>query len=182
MGLIMLPALFFVEDNFEDLEFFYPKIRLEEEGFFTFVVGPEKNKTYFSKHNYPIVSELSFKECEEKDFSALVIPGGFAPDKIRRHKEALNLVRSFDAKKKPIAFICHGGWVLISAGILDKRRVTGTFAIKDDLENAGAIFEDKALVIDDHLISSRSPKDLPFFGKAIVKTILKKGSAQYKVS
>jgi protease I len=170
----MLPVLFFVEDNFEDLELFYPKIRLEEEQILTFIAGPEKNKTYYSKHRYPIVSDLSFQDCEEKDYSALVIPGGFAPDRIRRHIKALELVQLFHKSKKPIAFICHGGSVAISAKILNKKKVTGTYAIKDDLENAGAHFEDKAIVIDHNLISSRTPKDLPVFAKALLKLLQKK--------
>ena len=169
----MLPVLFFVEDNFDELELFYPKIRLEEEGFSTCISGPKTKKTYFSKHKLPLVSDCSFEDCEEKDFSALVIPGGFSPDRIRRYEKALTLTRDFDKNKKPIAFICHGGWVPISAKILKGKKVTATIAIKDDLENAGAIFEDKGLVVDNHLISSRSPKDLNLFGKAIVTALSK---------
>lgn len=169
----MLPVLFFIEDNYEELELHYPKIRLEEEGYDTFLAGPVAKKIYLGKHKYPATSDLSFKECNEKDFSALVICGGFAPDRIRRYKEALDLTKAFYKSNKPIAFICHGGWVPISAKILKGKKVTSTLAIKDDLENAGAIFEDKAIVIDGNLISSRTPKDLSIFVKGLIKTLRK---------
>jgi protease I len=170
----MLPILFFVEDNYEELELHYPKIRLEEEGYDTFIAGPIAGKTYFGKHKYPVKAELSFADCQEKDFSALVIAGGFSPDRIRRDQHALELTQAFNKNSKPIAFICHGGWVPISAKILKGKKVTSTLAIKDDLENAGALFEDKAIVINDNLISSRTPKDLPFFVKGILKVLKSK--------
>lgn len=167
----MLPVLFFIEDNYEELEFHYPKIRLEEEGFDTFIAAPVANRTYYGKHKYPVKAEISLSSCNEKDFSALVICGGFSPDKLRRDQHVLELTKAFHKSNKPIAFICHGGWVPISAKILKGKRVTSSMAIKDDLENAGAIFEDKALVIDKNLISSRSPKDLPYFAKGILTAL-----------
>lgn len=172
----MLPILFFIEDNYEELELHYPKIRLEEEGYHTILAGPVAHKTYLGKHKYPATSDLSFDECHEKDFAGLVICGGFSPDRIRRYEKALELTRSFHKNGKPIAFICHGGWVPISAKILKGKKVTSTIAIKDDLENAGAIFEDKALVIDNNLISSRTPKDLHLFAKGIIKVLQSNGN------
>ncbi|MES2272655.1 MAG: type 1 glutamine amidotransferase domain-containing protein [Chlamydiota bacterium] len=167
----MRSILIFVDDIYEDLELWYPKIRLEEAGFKTIVSGPEAGKTYSGKHGYPCKAEISFDAAQSHAFAGLVIPGGYAPDKIRRHKKALELVREMDSAKKMIAFICHAGWVPISAQILKGKKVTGFSAIKDDLVNAGAHFSDQAVVVDGHLISSRTPADLPSFCKAMLELL-----------
>ncbi|MCB1107535.1 MAG: type 1 glutamine amidotransferase [Chlamydiia bacterium] len=160
-----------VHEIFEDLELMYPVIRMQEGGLEVVIAGEEKGKTYHGKHGYPCKSDVSFSDIEEDQFSAVLIPGGFAPDKLRRLPDVIHIVQEMDRAKKVIAFICHGGWVPISAKILKGKKVTGTTAIKDDLENAGAIWEDQELVIDGHLISSRTPADLPVFGKAIVEAL-----------
>ena len=160
-------VLVFVEQLYEDLELWYPKIRLIEAGMDVVVAGPEKI-TYAGKNGYPCKADQTLAEAHEKDFDALVIPGGFAPDKLRRIPKVLELVREFDKAGKPIAMICHAGWVPISAKILKGRKVTGVSAIKDDLENAGATFLDQAVVVDGHIISSRTPADLPDFCRAIL--------------
>ena len=169
----MRSVLLFVDDIYEDLELWYPKIRMEEAGFKTAVAGPEAGKTYAGKHGYPCKAELSFDQVQASSFAGLIIPGGFAPDKIRRHAKALEIVRQMNDAKKTIAFICHAGWVLISAKVLKGKQVTGFSAIKDDLENAGAHYVDKAVVVDGNLISSRSPSDLPHFCKAILEHLEK---------
>lgn len=163
--------LIFVDKTYEDLELWYPKIRMEEAGFKTVTAGPKAGETHLAKHGYPCIAEASYDEIQAKDFEALIIPGGFSPDKIRRSQKALEIVREMNEAKKPVAFICHGGWVPISAKILAGKNVTGAVAIKDDLENAGAKFLDEPVVVDDNLISSRSPKDLPDFCKAILKRL-----------
>ncbi len=167
----MRSILIFVHEIYEDLELWYPKIRLEEAGFKTIIAGPEAGKVYMGKHGYPCKSDISFDQMDPKAFAGLVIPGGFAPDKLRRIPKVLSTVQQMHADKKPIAFICHAGWVPISAKILKNRNVTGVSAIKDDLENAGAHFSDRAVVVDENLISSRTPSDLPDFCKALLKAL-----------
>ncbi len=163
-------VLVLVEQVYEDLELWYPKIRLQEEGFEVVVAGPER-ALYTGKHGYPCRADRSFAEVRAAEFDALVIPGGFAPDKLRRIPQVLDLVREFDRDRKPIAMICHAGWVPISAKILKGRKVTGVSAIRDDLENAGATFLDQSVVTDGHLISSRTPADLPDFCKALLAAL-----------
>ncbi|MBF5059214.1 type 1 glutamine amidotransferase domain-containing protein [Candidatus Neptunochlamydia vexilliferae] len=163
-------CLVLVHDIFEDSELLYPVIRMQEEGIEVVIAGEEK-RTYLGKHGYPSKSAITFKEMEAGEFDGVFIPGGFSPDKLRRVPEVLKLVQEMDQAEKMIAFICHGGWVPISAKILKGRAATGTVAIKDDLENAGAIWKDEPVVIDGNLISSRTPKDLPPFGKAIVEAL-----------
>lgn len=165
----MRSVLVFVDEIYEDLELWYPKIRLEEAGFKTVVAGNEAGKIYAGKHGYPCKADAAFDSIDPQAFTGLVIPGGYAPDKIRRIPKALEIVRKMNEAKKMIAFICHAGWVPISAKILKGRHVTSFFAIKDDLENAGAIFSDKAVVVDGNLITSRTPADLPVFCKAMLE-------------
>lgn len=169
----MRSILIFVEDIYEDLELWYPKIRMNEAGFKTVIAGPEAGKTHLGKHGYPCKAEVSFDQVQIDSFIGLIIPGGYAPDKMRRSSKALEIVKQMNSAKKPIAFICHAGWVPISAKILKGKNVTGFSAIKDDLENAGAHYEDKAVVVDGHLISSRTPADLPQFCKAILEILEK---------
>ncbi|TMQ68581.1 MAG: type 1 glutamine amidotransferase [Candidatus Eisenbacteria bacterium] len=163
-------VLVLVEHHYEDLELWYPKLRLMEEGMEVVVAGPEKI-VYPGKNGYPCKADRSLDEVRASDFDALVIPGGWAPDKLRRNSVVLELVREFDRDHKPIAMICHAGWVPISARILKGRKVTGVSAIKDDLENAGATFLDQSVVVDGHLISSRTPADLPDFCKALITAL-----------
>jgi len=167
----MKKILILVDDLYEDLEFWYPRIRLEEAGFHVIVAGPQAAHGYKGKHGYPCSSDISFKEIKPQEFAGVVIPGGYAPDRIRRHSEALHAVKDINAAKKCIAFICHGGWVPISAHIVKGRKLTGFSAIKDDLENAGAHFVDERVVIDGNFVTSRSPADLPFFLRGILQVL-----------
>ena len=164
----MKRILCLVDHVYEDLELWYPKIRLEEAGWQVVVAGPEAGVTYAGKHGYPCTSDTAIGAMQASDFDGLLLPGGFAPDKLRRDPHVLDLTRAFDAGEKLIAFICHSGWIPISAGILRGRKATGTVGIKDDLVNAGAEWVDAPLVVDGHLVSSRTPVDLHVFGKALV--------------
>jgi protease I len=163
--------LMFVEDIYEDLELWYPKLRLTEAGAHVTVAGPEMGKKYKGKNGYPCQSDAAITDMEAADFHGVVIPGGFMPDKLRRDAKVLALVREFDKAKKLVAAICHGGWIPISAGVYRGVRVTGSPGIKDDLTNAGAIWEDASVVIDRHFVSSRKPDDLPDFCRGILKVM-----------
>ena len=159
--------LTFVDDIYEDLELWYPKLRCEEAGFGMKLAATEL-KTYKGKHGYPAKSDLLLRDSNSRDFCGLLVPGGFMPDKLRRDEKVLALTREFFDQGKLVAFICHGGWIPISAKILKGRHATGSLGIKDDLENAGAIWVNEAVVVDGNLISSRTPLDLAPFGRAMV--------------
>ena len=161
-------VLAFLDDIYEDLELWYPKLRLEEAGYSLKCTAPEI-KTYAGKHGYPAASDLLLKDTRSEDFCGLLVPGGFMPDKLRRDPKVLSLTREFFERGQLVAFICHGGWIPISAKILTGKRVTGSRGIKDDLENAGGIWVDEPVVADGNLISSRTPRDLAPFGAAMVK-------------
>jgi protease I len=160
--------LAFLDDIYEDLELWYPKLRLEESGYAMKCAAPEI-KIYSGKHGYPAQSDLLLRDARSENFCGLLVPGGFMPDKLRRDKKVLSLTREFFEQGKLVAFICHGGWIPISAKILKDKHVTGSLGIKDDLENAGGIWVNKPVVVDGNLISSRTPKDLAAFGNAMVK-------------
>jgi protease I len=162
--------LFFAGPLYEDLELWYPKIRLEEEGASTLVAGTGE-KTYQGKRGYPLTVDANVDEIEAGEFDGLVIPGGYAPDIMRRSQKLLRLTREIYQAGKPVAFICHAGWVPISAGIVRGKRGTSVGAIKDDLVNAGMLWEDSPVVVDGNLISSRTPADLPQFCKAIIAAL-----------
>ena len=139
------------------------------------VAGPKSDVLYNGKHGYPCVSDAAIDQMNEADFDALVVPGGFMPDKLRRDKVVLDLVRAFDQAQKPIAAICHGGWIPISAGVYKGVTVTGSPGIKDDLINAGAVYEDAEVIVDRHHVSSRRPDDLPAFCRALIAVMVKPG-------
>jgi protease I len=163
--------LVFVEDIYEDLELWYPKLRLIEAGAQVIVAGPKAEAVYEGKNGYPCRSDAAIADMEAGDFDGLVVPGGFMPDKLRRDPKVLSLVRDFSASGKLVAAVCHGGWIPISAGVYRGVRVTGSPGIKDDLINAGAIWEDAAVVIDRHFVSSRKPDDLPEFCRGILEVM-----------
>ena len=169
--------LFFAAPLYEDLELWYPKIRLEEEGASCVVAGLGE-KIYQGKRGYPITPDATVDEVEAADFDALVIPGGYAPDILRRSARVLELTRQIHSAGKPVAFICHAGWVPISAGIVKGRRGTSVGAIKDDLVNAGMLWEDSPVVVDRNLITSRTPADLPHFCKALIAALERDAKTQ----
>ncbi|MGC3970725.1 MAG: type 1 glutamine amidotransferase domain-containing protein [Pirellulales bacterium] len=161
--------LFFVDDIYEDLELWYPKLRMIEAGGVVTVAGPKAGTKYEGKNGYPCTSDAAISEVAADDYCGVVLPGGFMPDKLRRDPQVLQLIRDFDAAGKLVAAICHGGWMAISAGVYKGVRVTGSLGIKDDLVNAGAIWEDAPVVVDRHFVSSRKPDDLPEFCKGILR-------------
>ena len=160
-------VLTFVDDIYEDLELWYPLLRLQEAGYAMRLAAPEI-RTYSGKHGYPATSDLLLADARSQDFCGLLVPGGFMPDKLRRDAKVLALTREFFEQGKLVAFICHGGWIPISAKILKGKRVTGSLGIKDDLENAGGVWINEPVVVDGNLISSRTPRDLAPFAKAMV--------------
>jgi len=165
--------LMFVDDIYEDLELWYPKLRLIEEGSTVVVAGPEAEMVYKGKHGYPCKSDVAIENIDENDFDGLVLAGGFAPDKLRRDPKVLEITRNIHNAGKLVAHICHAGWITISAGIMKGYTCTSTPGIKDDLINAGATWVNKPLVIDRNMVSSRKPDDLPVFCKGIIEVMTK---------
>jgi len=165
--------LFFVDDIYEDLELWYPKIRLIEAGAEVVVAGPQQSGAlYTGKHGYPCVGDVAISDVDDKDFRGLVIPGGFAPDKLRRIERVKKLTRAFMDSGRLVAHICHAGWIPVSAGICRGFRMTSTPGIKDDLVNAGAIWVDEPVVVDRNMVSSRRPDDLPWFMQGIFEFLM----------
>lgn len=161
-----------LENHYQVLEAWYPYLRLRENEISTVFVGPEK-KEYASKEGYPAISEFSVKDVKSGDFDGVIIPGGYAPDILRRNEKIISFVREMNAQKKLVAAICHAGWVLVSAGILKQRKATCFSAIKDDVVNAGAEYYDQDVVVDGNLITSRHPYDLPVFCAEIIRFLKK---------
>jgi protease I len=160
-------VLILVGPEYEDLEVWYPKLRLEEAGYDAPLAGIGE-ATYRGKHGYPCTVDGHAHDYLAVSLVGILAPGGWAPDKLRREKDVLQLVRDVDEDGKMVATICHGPWILISAGIVRGRTLTSTVGIRDDVVNAGATWVDEPVVIDGNIISSRVPKDLPQFGRAMV--------------
>ena len=160
-----------VEDIYQDLEVWYPYLRLKEEGYEVLTVGTGRSKVYKSKYGYEIPEDLSIEDAAKKDFDGVIIPGGYAPDILRRYPPVNAFVKKCFAQGKVVAAICHGGWVLASADVLRGKKATCFFAIKDDMINAGAHYVDEEVVVDGHLITSRKPEDLPAFMKAVLEAL-----------
>lgn len=158
-----------VEQQYQELEVWYPVYRLREAGCQVTLVGPEAGTTYPSKLGYPAKSDKAAKDVKAGDFDGIVVPGGFAPDYIRRNEAMLKLVRDLNEQGKIVAAICHGPWVLCSTPALRGKKATCFFAIKDDVINAGGKYTDEEVVVDGNLITSRKPDDLPAFMIAIMK-------------
>ena len=157
-----------IEDRYQDLEVWYPLLRFKEEGFQVITVEPNGRKNYKGKWGYPIEVDCSIDQVRAEDFEAVIIPGGGAPDHLRKSTKVLEFVKKIFDRGKIVASICHGGWVLASAGICKGKTLTSYIAIKDDMINAGANFVDKEVVRDGNLITSRTPDDLPAFCSQIV--------------
>jgi protease I len=154
---------------FEDTEATYPYYRMIEAGATVELIGSRRDETVTGKHGQPLVTENAAADLVAADLDLLVIAGGYGPDKLRRDEDVKRLVRELDQAGKPIAFICHAGWVPISAGIVAGRRLTSVPAIADDLRNAGAEWEDAEVVVDGNLVTSRRPDDLPAFMRAVIE-------------
>ena len=161
------------ENLYQDLELWVPYYRLKEEGAEVTIVGTGSSQAYTSKHGYPVEVNKEAKEINMSKYDGVVIPGGYAPDMMRRYPEMVKIVKDAHQKGKVIAAICHAGWMLVSAGILKGKKVTGVSAIKDDLVNAGANYVDEEVVRDGNLITSRKPDDLPAFCREMIEALSK---------
>ncbi len=159
------------EEMYQVLEVWYPLLRLKEEGIKTILVGSGTKEIYGSKEGYPAKVDCAIDQIKTSDVDGVIIPGGFAPDFMRRNPKMAEFVRKIYDEGKVVAAICHGGWMLVSAGILKGKRATSFFAIKDDLTAAGAQWVDEEVVVDGNLITSRKPEDLPAFVVEIIKKI-----------
>jgi protease I len=159
------------EQLYEDLELWYPLYRLREAGAEVFVVGTGSADEYGSKHGYPVKVDAEADTVNAAQFDAVIVPGGYAPDYMRRSAAMVRLVREASEQGKIVAAICHAGWMLASAGIARGKTVTGARSIKDDLVNAGAAYVDREVVRDGTLITSRFPADLPAFMREVVKAL-----------
>ncbi|MBI2160593.1 MAG: type 1 glutamine amidotransferase [Candidatus Rokubacteria bacterium] len=159
------------ENMYQEMELWVPYYRLKEEGAEVKVVGAGGAKSYTSKHGYPVNVDVQADQVSAVEFDAVVVPGGYAPDMMRRHAPMVKLVREAAQQGKVVAAICHAGWMLVSAGVLRGRRATSFFSIKDDLVAAGADWVDEEVVVDGNLITSRRPDDLPAFCRAIVAAL-----------
>jgi protease I len=160
----------FIENFYEDLEFWYPKIRMQEAGADVVVVGPDVT-TFHGKKGLPAKSDESIEGVNADNFDALIIPGGYAPDLMRRLPGMVEFVKRMYDQGKIVAAICHAGWMLASADIIKGKKLTSFYSIKDDLVNAGAEWVDQEVVVDKNLITSRNPHDLPAFCKAIINAL-----------
>ena len=164
-------AVVYAENIYENLELHYPRLRLIEAGYEVRVVAPKKGETYTSKEGYPVKSDAEFSEIDAKSVKVLVVPGGFAPDKLRRYKAGNDLVAAVWNAGGVVAYICHAGWVPISAKIVKGKRVTSVPAIKDDLINAGAEWVDERCVVDGKMVTAQAPGDLPAMMAAVLKVL-----------
>lgn len=160
-----------VEQQYQEMEVWYPYYRLKEAGATVVMVGPEAGKTYASKLGYPAKSEKAAKDVSAGDLDGVVIPGGFAPDYFRRDPATVQLVKDVFARGKVVAAICHGPWLLCSTPALRGKRVTCFFSIKDDVTNAGGTYVDEETVVDGNVITARKPDDLPAFMTAVIRTL-----------
>lgn len=174
MSLEQQKVIALVDNDFEDLELWYPVHRVRETGATVHLVGEKANETYVGKYGVPAQADYAFADIDPAEYAAILVPGGWAPDRLRRFSDVLNMVQHMNEQQKPIGHICHAGWVLISAGILAGRKVTSTPGIKDDMVNAGAIWVNEPVVVDGHIISSRRPPDLPVYMKSFVDVLVSK--------
>jgi len=163
------------ENLYQEMELWVPYYRLKEAGAAVKVIGTGSAKSYTSKHGYPVTVDAAADEVKAKDFDAVIIPGGYAPDLMRRSTAMVGLVREAFQQGKVVAAICHAGWMLCSAGILKGKTATCFHAIKDDMVNAGARYVDEEVVVDGNLITSRKPDDIPAFCREIIKALEKAG-------
>ncbi len=167
-----------VEKIYEDLELWYPVLRCREAGMKVSLVGPKAGETYLSKHGYPAKSDVASTDVSAADFDVVIVPGGYAPDHMRRHPSMIALVRDAIIQDKVVGSICHGPWVFCSTKVIKGRRMTGFYAIRDDVENAGGIWEDAACVRDRNIVTSRNPDDLPAFMIGLFEAVRETSKSQ----
>lgn len=171
MALIGKKIALLVADVYQELEVWYPLLRFKEAGAEVVTIGAQAGATYKSKLGYPVKADKSWDDVAAADFDGVIIPGGYAPDHFRRYERAIQLVKEIDGSSKLVAAICHGPWVLCSTGTVRDRKVTSFFSIKDDLLNAGALWQDAEVVVDANLVTSRKPEDLPAFCAACIRML-----------
>lgn len=164
-------VIILAENTYQEMELWVPYYRLKEEGAEVVLVGSGSSRTYTSKHGYPVEVQKEAKEIDVSQYDGVVIPGGYAPDIMRRYPEMVRIVREANEKGKMIAAICHAGWMLVSAGILKGRKATCFISVKDDLVYAGAQYVDAEVVRDGNLVTSRTPNDLPAFCRTMVDVL-----------
>ncbi|BES82280.1 type 1 glutamine amidotransferase domain-containing protein [Pyrodictium abyssi] len=162
--------LFLVGPEFEDIELYYPLYRLQEEGYETIVAGPSRD-TLPGKRGYSVKPDLAFEEVDPGEYAGLVLPGGRGPERIRNNEHVKRIVRGFFEDERPVAAICHGPQVLISAGVLHGRRATSYPGIKDDVINAGAVWLDQPVVVDGNLVTARIPPDMPMWMREYIRLL-----------
>lgn len=164
----------FVDQQYQEMEVWYPYYRLLEAGAEAQFVAAEARKSYPSKTGYPCVSHKSYEEARPEEYDGVIVPGGFAPDFIRRHPASSRFIAQVYRQGKLVGAICHGLWCLCSADVLKGRRCTSFFAIRDDVAHAGGLWEDSGVVVDGNLVSSRKPDDLPAFLKACMQVLARR--------
>lgn len=166
-----------VEDEYQVIELWYPYYRMKEAGAEVKIIGTGRTTQFKSKHGYPANADLAAADAKVGDFDAVIIPGGYAPDLMRRNADMVKFVHDMDGARKPVAAICHAGWMIASAKIVRDRNATCFYSIKDDLIAAGAQWHDQPVVVDGNLITSRVPEDLPAFCEAIIGALAKTPAA-----
>jgi protease I len=164
-------VIILAENTYQEMELWVPYYRLKEEGAEVVVVGSGSSRTYTSKHGYPVEVQKEAKEIDVNQYDGVVIPGGYAPDIMRRYPDMVRIVREANEKGKMVAAICHAGWMLVSAGILKGKKATCFFSVKDDLVYAGAQYVDAEVVRDGNLVTSRTPNDLPAFCRTMIEVL-----------
>lgn len=165
------------EDLYEDIELWYPYYRLLEAGATVTLVGSGRTEWFTGKHGLPVQADKSIDDVQADDYDGLIVPGGFAPDLMRRKPEMIELVRRMGNAAAPVAAICHATWALASAGLVESRRVTCFFSIKDDIVASGGKYVDEAVVVDGNIITSRMPADLPQFMPAFIEAVATQGTS-----
>ncbi len=161
------------ENMYQEMELWYPVYRFREAGAQVTIVGPGSGKTFTSKVGYPVTVDADVAGVRASDFDAVIIPGGYAPDYMRRSKAMVDFVRSAAAAGKVVGAVCHAGWMLCSADLVRGKRATSFFSIKDDMVNAGALWEDAEVVRDGNIVTSREPNDLPAFCRTIIEALVR---------
>jgi len=168
-----MKALIISADNFEDTELLVPYYRLKEEGIEVDIASVKKG-TIKGKHGYEVQADKALKEVNPDDYSILILPGGKAPETVRKDKNAVAIAKHFFQKNKPVSAICHGPQTLITAGLMQGKHATSYKSVAQEMKDSGALYEDKDVVVDGNLITSRQPSDLPAFMREIMKVIRKK--------